>query len=35
MVAAVTDYGLSFPSGVAKGSLIAFQFHLEKSGPSV
>lgn len=33
MVAAVTDYGLSFPSGVAKGSLIAFQFHLEKSGP--
>jgi imidazole glycerol-phosphate synthase subunit HisH len=33
MVAAVTDYGLSFPSCVAQGGLVAFQFHLEKSGP--
>ena len=33
MVAAVTDYGMSFPSCVAHGSLVAFQFHLEKSGP--
>ena len=33
MVAAVTEYGGSFPSCVAQGSLVAFQFHLEKSGP--
>jgi imidazole glycerol-phosphate synthase subunit HisH len=33
MVAAVTDYGGWFPSCVAKGGTIAFQFHLEKSGP--
>ena len=27
-----TDYGLSFSSAVAKGSLVAVQFHAEKSG---
>jgi imidazole glycerol-phosphate synthase subunit HisH len=27
-----TDYGLSFTSGVARGNVIAFQFHPEKSG---
>jgi glutamine amidotransferase len=27
-----TEYGVTFPSAVARGNLIAFQFHLEKSG---
>jgi glutamine amidotransferase len=34
LVAATTDYGgLRFASVVAKGNLVATQFHLEKSGP--
>ena len=33
LVAAETGYGISFPSCVAERNLIAFQFHLEKSGP--
>jgi imidazole glycerol-phosphate synthase subunit HisH len=33
MIAAVTEYGALFPSCVAQGNLVAFQFHLEKSGP--
>jgi glutamine amidotransferase len=33
MIAAVTEYDRPFPSCVAQGTLIAFQFHLEKSGP--
>jgi len=32
VVAAETEYGVSFASGVASGSLVAFQFHPEKSG---
>ncbi len=27
-----TDYGVTFPSVVAKGNVIATQFHPEKSG---
>jgi glutamine amidotransferase len=27
-----TEYGISFPSAICRGNLIAFQFHLEKSG---
>ena len=27
-----TDYGITFTSGVAKGNVVAFQFHPEKSG---
>ena len=33
LVAATTDYGLSFASCIARKNLVAFQFHLEKSGP--
>jgi glutamine amidotransferase len=33
LVAAETEYGITFPSAVADANLIAFQFHLEKSGP--
>ena len=33
LVAARTDYGLPFASCVARRNLVAFQFHLEKSGP--
>jgi imidazole glycerol-phosphate synthase subunit HisH len=32
MVAAETDYGISFCSAVARGNLVATQFHPEKSG---
>ena len=32
MVAAVTDYGVSFCSAVARGNMVATQFHPEKSG---
>lgn len=31
-VAAVTDYGITFASGVVRANLAAFQFHPEKSG---
>lgn len=33
-VAALCDYGIAFPAAIAAGSYIAFQFHLEKSGPA-
>jgi imidazole glycerol-phosphate synthase subunit HisH len=33
LVAARTDYGIQFASCIAKQNFIAFQFHLEKSGP--
>ena len=33
VVAAWTEYGVSFASCIARGNLVAFQFHLEKSGP--
>ena len=33
MIAAETDYGIAFPSCIARGNLIAFQCHVEKSGP--
>jgi imidazole glycerol-phosphate synthase subunit HisH len=33
MVAGVTEYGNPFASCLAKDNLVAFQFHLEKSGP--
>jgi imidazole glycerol-phosphate synthase subunit HisH len=33
MTAARTEYGVTFSSCVARGATIAFQFHLEKSGP--
>jgi glutamine amidotransferase len=33
LVAARTDYGVSFASCIARKNLVAFQFHLEKSGP--
>lgn len=33
-VIAATDYGISFPSVVGAGNLIAMQFHPEKSGPA-
>ena len=32
IVCATTEYGDTFPSVVAKGNLVATQFHLEKSG---
>ncbi|MFH8802709.1 imidazole glycerol phosphate synthase subunit HisH [Streptomyces sp. NPDC017936] len=32
-VAATTDYGVKFVSAVAKGNIMATQFHTEKSGP--
>ncbi|MBU1277166.1 MAG: imidazole glycerol phosphate synthase subunit HisH [Proteobacteria bacterium] len=32
LVAGVTDYGFPFASAVARGSLVAVQFHPEKSG---
>jgi glutamine amidotransferase len=34
VVAAVTEYGVAFPSIVARANLVAFQFHVEKSGPA-
>ena len=33
LVAAVTEYGGEFPSCIARGNLVAFQCHVEKSGP--
>jgi glutamine amidotransferase len=33
-VAALCDYGITFPAAIAAGSFLAFQFHLEKSGPA-
>jgi glutamine amidotransferase len=33
-VAGTTEHGVEFASCVAAGNLIAFQFHLEKSGPA-
>ncbi len=33
VIAAVTDYGIAFPSCIARGNLVAFQCHVEKSGP--
>jgi imidazole glycerol-phosphate synthase subunit HisH len=33
MIAGVTDYGGPFASCIARDNLVAFQFHLEKSGP--
>ena len=33
LVAAETEYGITFPACIARGNLIACQFHLEKSGP--
>jgi glutamine amidotransferase len=33
LVAGETEYGGLFPSCIAKDNLVAFQFHLEKSGP--
>jgi glutamine amidotransferase len=33
MVAGVTEYGGPFASCIAQDNLVAFQFHLEKSGP--
>ena len=32
VVAAETDYGIAFPSCIARGNLVAFQCHVEKSG---
>jgi imidazole glycerol-phosphate synthase subunit HisH len=32
-VAGVTDYGMEFASVVARGNVMATQFHIEKSGP--
>ena len=32
IVAGETEYGLRFASCIARGNLVAFQFHLEKSG---
>ncbi len=29
----LTEYGMRFPSAIARGNLAAFQFHPEKSGP--
>jgi glutamine amidotransferase len=34
LVAGLTAYGEPFASCIARGNLIAFQFHLEKSGPA-
>ena len=33
LIAATTDYGIAFPSCIAQGNLVAFQCHVEKSGP--
>ncbi|MFA5204094.1 MAG: imidazole glycerol phosphate synthase subunit HisH [Lentisphaeria bacterium] len=33
VTACTTDYGVTFASGAASGSLVGFQFHPEKSGP--
>ena len=33
-VAAECEYGITFAAAVAAGSFLAFQFHLEKSGPA-
>lgn len=33
VVAAETEYGVAFPSCIARGNLVAFQCHVEKSGP--
>jgi glutamine amidotransferase len=33
LVAAETDYGMDFPSCIARDNLVAFQCHVEKSGP--
>ena len=33
MIAAETGYGIAFPSCIARGNLVAFQCHVEKSGP--
>ena len=33
LVAAETEYGGEFPSCIARGNLVAFQCHVEKSGP--
>ena len=33
LIIATTKYGIHFTSAVAHGSLVAVQFHLEKSGP--
>ncbi len=33
LVAGETEYGGAFASCIARGNLVAFQFHLEKSGP--
>ncbi len=33
-VAGITEYGIEFASVIASGNLVAFQFHLEKSGPA-
>jgi glutamine amidotransferase len=33
-VAGTTDYGVEFASCLAWGNFVAFQFHLEKSGPA-
>ena len=33
VTACTTDYGVTFASGAATGSLVGFQFHPEKSGP--
>lgn len=32
LIAAETDYGLVFPACIARGNLVAFQCHVEKSG---
>jgi imidazole glycerol-phosphate synthase subunit HisH len=32
-IAGTTEYGITFASAVAKGNLVALQFHPEKSGP--
>ncbi len=34
LVAGETDYGVTFASCIARDNLVAFQFHLEKSGPA-
>jgi glutamine amidotransferase len=34
VVAAVAEYGVEFPAVVARGALMATQFHPEKSGPA-
>ncbi len=33
VVAAETEYGITFPSCIARGNLVALQCHVEKSGP--